>query len=166
MININSDIEELRGAAYDLMGAICSYLDYDKNPIIASKGKLKLTVSVSCFGFDTSSAGIIPGDLSTFVTSLSDRLAGFAPQLTLDFLTVISTGMDKAGIAQRINCLQYMSPWVKNLAHFCNPSNPLYEHSGARLGDCIRTLIDLTIADLEVCAYPYVLILDGLGTYD
>ena len=59
--------------------------------------------------------------------------------------------MDKAGIAQRINCLQYMSPWVRNLAHFCNPSSPLYEHSGARLRDCIRTLIDLTIADLEVC---------------
>ena len=38
MININSDQEELRGAAYDLLGAICSYLDYDKNPIIASKG--------------------------------------------------------------------------------------------------------------------------------
>lgn len=38
MININSEQEELRGAAYDLLGAICSYLDYDKNPIIASKG--------------------------------------------------------------------------------------------------------------------------------
>lgn len=38
MININSDQEELCGAAYDLLGAICSYLDYDKNPIIASKG--------------------------------------------------------------------------------------------------------------------------------
>lgn len=40
MINIDSDQEELRGAAYDLLGAICSYLDYDKNPIIASKGEL------------------------------------------------------------------------------------------------------------------------------
>lgn len=58
--------------------------------------------------------------------------------------------MDKACVAQRIDCLQYMSPWVKNLTHFCNPSNPLYEHSGARLRDCIRTLIDLTTADLEV----------------
>ncbi|KAF8450670.1 hypothetical protein L210DRAFT_3520995 [Boletus edulis BED1] len=148
MININSDQEELRGAAYDLLGAICSYLDYDKNPIIASK------------------AGIIPGDLSTFVTSLSERLAGFAPKLTLDFLTVISTGMDKAGIAQRINCLQYMSPWVRNLAHFCNPSNPLYEHSGARLRDCIRTLIDLTIADLEVSSMIHRYIWVEIGRLD
>ncbi|KAF8559154.1 hypothetical protein OG21DRAFT_1570167 [Imleria badia] len=148
MININSDQEELRGAAYDLLGAICSYLDYDKNPIIASK------------------AGIIPGDLSTFVTSLSDRLAGFAPKLTLDFLTVISAGMDKAGIAQRINCLQYMSPWVKNLAHFCNPSNTLYEHSGARLRDCIRTLIDLTTADLEVSSMIHKHIWVEIGKLD
>lgn len=44
MININSDQEELRGAAYDLLGAICSYLDYDKNPIIASKGEFNCAV--------------------------------------------------------------------------------------------------------------------------
>lgn len=39
MLNIDSDEEELRSAAYDFLGAICSYLDYDKNPIIASKGE-------------------------------------------------------------------------------------------------------------------------------
>lgn len=119
-------------------------------------------VSASCFNSDPSLAGIIAGDLSTFVTNLSERLAGFAPKLTLDFLTVMSTGMDKAGVAQRINCLQYMSPWVRNLAHFCNPSNSLYEHSGARLRDCIRTLIDLTIADLEVCGVYCVRTFDHL----
>lgn len=44
MVNIDSDQEELSGAAYDLLGAICSYLDYDKNPIIASKGELNWIV--------------------------------------------------------------------------------------------------------------------------
>ncbi|KAG2060194.1 hypothetical protein BDR06DRAFT_948277 [Suillus hirtellus] len=132
MLNIDSEDEGLRGAAYDLLGALCSYLNYDKNPIIVSK------------------AGIIPGEISTFVIGLSDRLAGFAPKLTLDFISVISAGMDKATAAQRITCLQYMSPWVKNLAKFCNPTSSLYEHSGARLRDCIRSLIDLTISDLEI----------------
>lgn len=94
-------------------------------------------------------AGIIPGDITTFIIGLSDRLAGFAPKLTLDFISVVSAGMDKAGVAQRITCLQYMSPWVKNLPLFCNPCHSLYEHSGARLRDCIRSLIDLTISDLE-----------------
>ncbi|KAF9226729.1 hypothetical protein BS17DRAFT_500836 [Gyrodon lividus] len=148
MLNIDSEEEELRSAAYDLLGAICSYLDYDKNPIIASK------------------AGIIPGDISTFVIGLSDRLAGFAPKLTLDFLSVISTGMDKASAAQRINCLQYMSPWVRNLANFCNPSNSLYEHSGARLRDCIRSLIDLTIADLEISSMVHKYVWVEIGRLD
>ena len=62
----------------------------------------------------------------------------------------MALGMGKTKVAQRINCLQYMSPWVKNLVLFCTPPNPLYEHSGARLRDCIRALIDLTISDLEV----------------
>ena len=39
MINIGSEDEELRSAAYNLLGAVCSYLDYEQNPIIASKGK-------------------------------------------------------------------------------------------------------------------------------
>ncbi|KAF9238786.1 hypothetical protein BU15DRAFT_88233 [Melanogaster broomeanus] len=148
MLNIDSEEEELRSAAYDLLGAICSYLDYDKNPIIASK------------------AGIIPGDISTFVIGLSERLASFAPKLTLDFLSVISTGMDKGSAAQRINCLQYMSPWVRNLAHFCNPSNPLYEHSGARLRDCIRSLIDLTLADLEISSMVHKYVWVEIGKLD
>jgi hypothetical protein len=32
------DDEELRSAAYELLGAVCTYLEYDKNPIIASQG--------------------------------------------------------------------------------------------------------------------------------
>ncbi|KAL4081516.1 hypothetical protein V8B97DRAFT_1923406 [Scleroderma yunnanense] len=148
MLNIDSEEEELRSAAYDLLGAICSYLDYDKNPVITSK------------------AGIIPGDISTFVISLSERLASFAPKLTLDFLNVMAMGMDKTKIAQRINCLQYMSPWVRNLVLFCTPPNPLYEHSGARLRDCIRTLIDLTISDLEISAMVHKHVWVEIGKLD
>ncbi|KAG6336483.1 hypothetical protein ID866_2597 [Astraeus odoratus] len=148
MLNIDSDEEDLRSAAYDLLGAICSYLGYDKNPIITSK------------------AGIIPGDISTFVLSLSDRLASFVPKLTLDFLIVMAAGMDKTKVAQRINCLQYMSPWVRNLALFCTPSNPLYEHSGARLRDCIRALIDLTVADLEIPSMIHKYVWAEIGRLD
>lgn len=95
-------------------------------------------------------AGFIPGDPNTFVVQLSDRLAHFAPKLTLDFITEVCAGMSKAAPAQRISCLQYMCPWIRNLAKFCDPSSSLYEHSGARLRDAIRLLVDLTIADEEV----------------
>lgn len=37
-LSVDLNDEELRGAAYDLLGAVCKYLKYDKSPIIASKG--------------------------------------------------------------------------------------------------------------------------------
>lgn len=38
MLNVDVTDEEVRTAAYDLLGAVCTYLGYDKNPIVASKG--------------------------------------------------------------------------------------------------------------------------------
>ncbi|PPQ78909.1 hypothetical protein CVT25_002369 [Psilocybe cyanescens] len=134
-LSVDLNDEELRGAAYDLLGAVCKYLKYDKSPIIASK------------------AGFILGDPIAFVISLSEKLAEFAPQLTLDFIHEVSaamTGMDKTSLSHRINCLQYMSPWIHNLSHFANATHPLYERSGARLRDCIRTLSDLSLAFPEI----------------
>jgi len=96
-------------------------------------------------------AGFIPGDPNSFSVQLSDRLAEFIPALTLDFISEVIAGMGKS-IHQRINCLQYMSPWIKNLTHFPNPTSPHYEHSGARLRDCIRALTDLTLKTAEVCS--------------
>jgi hypothetical protein len=45
MLSIDSEDEELRSAAYDLLGAVCSYLGYDKNPVVASKGNHIVFVS-------------------------------------------------------------------------------------------------------------------------
>ena len=94
-------------------------------------------------------AGFISGDPTAFVVNLSEKLAEFAPQLTLDFIHEVTAAMisiDNASIFTCINCLQYMSPWIRNLSHFANATHPLYERSGARLRDCIRTLSDLSVA--------------------
>ncbi|KAF9266130.1 hypothetical protein L218DRAFT_1016740 [Marasmius fiardii PR-910] len=140
MLSIDAHDEDLRSAAYDLLGAVCTYLNFDKNPIIAAK------------------AGFIPGDINAFVINLSARLAQFAPQLTLDFISEVAaamTAMERKAvmqILQRINCLRYMNPWIKNLEAFATPTSPLFERSGARLRDCIRVLIDLTITMPELSA--------------
>ncbi|KDR84288.1 hypothetical protein GALMADRAFT_87191 [Galerina marginata CBS 339.88] len=134
-LSVDLNDEELRGAAYDLLGAVCTYLKYDKSPIVAPK------------------AGFISGDPVAFVANLSEKLAEFAPQLTLDFIHEVSaamTSMDKNSVSQRIGCLQYMSPWIQNLSHFANSTHTLYERSGARLRDCIRTLSDLSLAFPEM----------------
>ncbi len=38
MLSVDLNDEEVRTAAYDLLGAVCTYIGYDKSPIVASKG--------------------------------------------------------------------------------------------------------------------------------
>jgi len=151
-LSVDLNDEELRGAAYDLLGAVCSYLKYDKSPIVACKGSTGNSHKI--YFLTPSEAGFISGDPIAFVLHLSENLAGFAPQLTLDFIHEVSAAMtsmdNNTAISNRISCFQYMSPWIRNLSHFANATHPLYERSGARLRDCIRTLSDLSVAYPEV----------------
>jgi len=151
-LSVDLNDEELRGAAYDLLGAVCNYLKYDKSPIVACKGTKTFFGPVASF-LTFFVAGFISGDPIAFVLNLSEKLAEFAPQLTLDFIHEVSaamTSMDKGSVSHRISCLQYLSPWIRNLSHFANATHPLFERSGARLRDCIRTLSDLSLAFPEV----------------
>ena len=118
--------------------------------------KVRLAISRISVFLTSSEAGFISGDPIAFVLNLSESLAEFAPRLTLDFIHEVSaamTSMDNASISTRISCLQYMSPWIQNLSHFANATHPLYERSGARLRDCIRTLSDLSVAYPEVRSF-------------
>ena len=104
-------------------------------------------------------AGFVPGDSTKFVIRLSESLSEFVPQLTLDFVSEISaamTSMDKTAISQRLSCVQYMSPLIKNLAHFVNPTSPLYERSGARVRDAIRVLCDMSATQPEASRYTCI----------
>ncbi|KAJ7458402.1 hypothetical protein B0H11DRAFT_187286 [Mycena galericulata] len=135
MLSVDLNDEELRAAGYELLGAVCSYLKFDKSPVVAAK------------------SGFVPGDAMTFIRRLSESLSDFAPQLTLDFVSEISaamTGIDRTAISQRISCVQYMSPWIKNMALFVNPTSPLYERSGARVRDAIRVLCDMSTSQPEL----------------
>ncbi|KAF9067659.1 hypothetical protein BDP27DRAFT_1225535 [Rhodocollybia butyracea] len=130
MLSVDLYDEELRASAYDLLGAVCTYLNYDKSPLIAPK------------------AGFVPGTINGFIIDLSTRLAQFAPQLTLDFISEVVAAVtvtEKNKNIHVINCLRYMNPWIKNLELFANPTSSLYERSGARLRDCIRVLSDLSV---------------------
>lgn len=122
-----------------------------------------VTYSIESTVDSIATAGIIPGDPVAFVNQLSERLADFAPQLTLDFIHEASASLKTTGkeIAIFSSCLHYMSPWIKNLAHYANPTHPLYERSGARLRDCIRTLAELSVAYPDVSLFPPSLIVSN-----
>ncbi|KIK64870.1 hypothetical protein GYMLUDRAFT_83217 [Collybiopsis luxurians FD-317 M1] len=137
MFSVDGYNEELRGAAFGLLGAVCTYLNYDKTPLAASK------------------AGFNPGTMNEFVINLSTSLAEFAPQLTLDFLSQAVSVIHKNGnheIWQVINCLRYMSTWIKNLELFADPSSPLFQSSEGKLRDCIRMLISVNLDELALNA--------------
>jgi len=42
--SVDREDETMCGAAYHLLGAVCTYLKYDKSPIIATQGSLLLMV--------------------------------------------------------------------------------------------------------------------------
>lgn len=58
--------------------------------------------------------------------------------------------MNREAVQDRALCILYMTPWLKNLAYFLDPTNKLYDPSTTKFRDCIRILVDLTIADNEV----------------
>ncbi|KAJ7668141.1 hypothetical protein B0H17DRAFT_990194 [Mycena rosella] len=151
MLSVDLADEELRAAGYELLGAVCSYLNFDKSPIVAAK------------------SGFVPGDPMSFIVSLSESLADFAPQLTLDFVSEISaamTGIDRTSISQRVSCIRYMSPWIKNLALFVNPTNPLYERSGARVRDAIRVLCDMSTSQPDLTSGTQKYVWSEVGKLD
>ncbi|KAF7352222.1 hypothetical protein MVEN_01185600 [Mycena venus] len=152
MLSVDLNDEELRGAGYELLGAVCQYLNFDRSSIVAAK-----------------SAGFVPGDPLSFINQLSAALAEFVPQLTLDFVSEISaamTGMEKTAISQRISCCQYMSPWIKNLVLFVTPTSSLYERSGARVRDAIRVLCDMSTSQPELTAGTQRYIWSEVGKLD
>lgn len=155
MLSVDLNDEELRAAGYELLGAVCSYLNFDKSPVVAAKC-MSTTQNFLTLALTHLPAGFVPGDPTTFIRHLSESLADFAPQLTLDFCSEISaamSGIDRTAISQRVSCIQYMSPWIKNFALFVNPTSPLYERSGARVRDAIRVLCDMSTSQPEVSLF-------------
>lgn len=38
-MSVDPTSEELRAAAYELLGAVCTYLNYDRSPVVAAQGE-------------------------------------------------------------------------------------------------------------------------------
>lgn len=133
LVGIGSEDEEPRTASFELLSAICTYLDFEGRPAVPSKGVYTT------------------GHPGHFLVLVCEGLAAHAPQLTMDFISEIAGNISKMDIFTRSNCLQYLGPWIKNLPLFIDPCSKLYEPSGTRFRDCIRMLVELTSAELEVC---------------
>jgi hypothetical protein len=56
-----------------------------------------------------------------------------------------SVGFEKASDDQRLTCLPYLAPWIRNLSMFCNPTNEMYDMTSGKLKDCVHLLVDMTV---------------------
>ncbi|KAG8886533.1 Ras GTPase activating protein ira2 [Tulasnella sp. 331] len=132
LLNVTTEDESLRGAAYDLLFALCKHIECDDPLMLPTEG------------------AFIPSVPLAFSVPFSERMAKFAPHLTLDFLSEFFVGFDKSTSSHKSICLLYVNPWISNLSGFQNPAVSYYEHSGIKLRDAIRSMIDMTLNNHDV----------------
>ncbi|CAG8637906.1 2796_t:CDS:10, partial [Cetraspora pellucida] len=132
LLNIGSDDPNLRLAAYDLLVALSLNFNFDVgNQLLSAKGLC------------------IPANNITFVQQLSERLAITETHLTLEFLTEVFVGFSKSNPSQKHLCLQYMAPWLANLA-FYGKNGSETQNSVADTKMILHKLIDLTVRETEM----------------
>lgn len=92
----------------------------------------------------------LPANSTGFIVNISEKLAATEPGFTLEFLSECFVGFNKSSEPLRYLCLDYMTPWLPNLALFCRGS----PSDVAKTKEVLRLLIDLTVArtDVSICS--------------
>ena len=129
LLNLGSNNIFLREAAYNLLAAISSNFNFFvRSEIFEAKGMH------------------IPRNSSHFVTRVSEQLARSHKELTLEFLLEALRGMKKGDTYTRLMCMNYIAPWIPNLALFChNTVCQDSENKVAKAEEVIKSLISVTI---------------------
>lgn len=92
----------------------------------------------------------IPSNSSDFVVSISESLAKSEIHLTIEFLNEALVGFMNSNESMRQLCLDYMVPWLHNLAFIARHSPEDHKKSLSKTKDLLRLLIDLTVRRVEV----------------
>ncbi|KAL0094889.1 hypothetical protein F4703DRAFT_1902562 [Phycomyces blakesleeanus] len=129
LLNIGSVDPNLRLSAYNLLYSLSRAFNFNV-------GRQLLDAKDLC----------LPSNSTEFVVSISKRLAASEPNLTLEFLNECFVGFQKSSEPLRYLCLDYMRPWLPNLALFCRGSL----EDLAKTKDIVRLLIDLTISRTDM----------------
>ncbi|XP_034936145.1 neurofibromin isoform X2 [Chelonus insularis] len=135
LLNLGSSDPNLRTAAYNQLCALTATFD------LKIEGQL-LETSGLC----------IPSNNTIFIKHLSETLAANDPHLTLEFLEECMQGFKVSTIELKHLCLEYMTPWLKNLVRFYKPND-----EGKRqrqVTQILEKLITLTIEEVEM--YPSI----------
>ncbi|KAG0047826.1 Ras GTPase activating protein ira2 [Gryganskiella cystojenkinii] len=132
MFNLSSPDSALRLASYNLLCALSDTFKFDTgNQLLSAKGLC------------------IPTNNAPFIRRMSEMLARTESHLTLEFLTECFIGFQKTPKALKPRCLEFVSPWLSNLAKYCRSSSD--NHAGfAKTREIIKGLIDMTVNEPEI----------------
>ncbi|GAA53823.1 neurofibromin 1 [Clonorchis sinensis] len=118
LLNLGSSDPSLRSAAYNLLCALTQTFN------LKIEGQL-LETNGLC----------IPGNNTLFISEISKRLAQLEPHLTLEFLDECIQGFSRSSIEMKHLCLEYITPWLRNLTRFCRSDDvkqqKVFGHPGA-----------------------------------
>ncbi|KAM9801137.1 neurofibromin isoform 1-T1 [Neosynchiropus ocellatus] len=134
LLNLGSSDPSLRSAAYNLLCALTCTFN------LKIEGQL-LETSGLC----------IPANNTLFIVSISKTLAANEPHLTLEFLEECISGFSKSSIELKHLCLEYMTPWLLNLVHFCKHKD---DGKRQRVTAILDKLITMTINEKQM--YPSI----------
>jgi hypothetical protein len=120
-------------------------------PKVSFKFKIYLKLTSTSITKSSFITGLcIPANNSTFIVQLSDRLAVSETGLTLEFLTEFFVGFYKSSTPQKHLCLQYMAPWLSNLALYYNRNGSEYQPHLGKTREIIKNLLTMTTREPEV----------------
>ncbi|KAI8335906.1 hypothetical protein BC941DRAFT_429713 [Chlamydoabsidia padenii] len=147
LLNIGSDDPNLRLAAYNLLYSLNSFFRFDT-------GNRLLQAKDLC----------IPENNTEFIVSISSSLASTETHLTFEFIQECVDGFTKSNQKLRILCLDYLSPWLKNLALFCCGGDR--DVGLAKIMDILRLLINLTLDRPEIYKHVQAKVWGALAVVD
>ncbi|KAG0178831.1 Ras GTPase activating protein ira2 [Apophysomyces sp. BC1021] len=133
LLNIGSDDPALRLAAYNLLYSLSMSFRFDI-------GNQLLNAKDLC----------IPANSAEFVVGISESLAATETHLTFEFLNECFVGYNKSSEPMRQLCLNYMSPWLRNLALFTRAMSDDPNRNLMKTKDILRLLIDLTVTRADM----------------
>lgn len=139
LLNSGSEDATLRLSAYNLLYSLSLAFSFDvDNQLLGTKGLC------------------IPSNSINFIIDISEKLARNKPELTLELLLEAFEGMKKSSKDLKHYCLEYISPWISNLALYANPgsfSDPeKNKEASEKLEEILRQFIDLSITENDM--YP------------
>jgi len=137
LLNITATNSTLRGAAYNLLAALCNTFSFGLRNSLLEADDLA-----------------IPRNVRHFVVRVSRELAANEPKLTLEFLLESLHGITKtitksSPKAGQLLVLDYIRPWLHNLVYFsCLTAEPDSAALVEKTKEVVNSLIALTIREI------------------